>query len=87
VVPDIPLDRDHADAGNVNIPSVKVVALRETVHHTGIDRITIDELDLGEPNTFFEAGRRPNSGHHHQLDEFLAFYREFPSLRFFETIL
>lgn len=55
VVPDVPLHGSHTHTGDINVPVVKVVSLRHSVHHPGIDGIAVDDLDLGEPYALFEA--------------------------------
>ena len=86
VVPDIPLDSNHADRSNVDVPAVEVVPLGKAMHHPGVDSVAVHELNLGEPDALLEAGRGPDAGHHHQLDELLGLEGEFPALRLLQSI-
>ncbi len=86
VISDVPLDVYEADGGNIDVPPVEVVTLRQGVHNARVDGVAVHELNLGEPDALLEAGRGPDPGNHHELDELLAFYRQFPPLGFFQSI-
>lgn len=87
MIADIPLDGDHADRRNVDIPAVKVVPLGKGMHDASVDGVAVHELNLREPDPLFEPRRGPDPRHHHELDQLLGFQGEFSPLRLLEAVL
>lgn len=73
VASDVSLHMRDADSGNVDIPSVDIVPFWHGVQHADIDRISVDNLHLGESYPFFKSRGRGDTRYHHQLDQLSAF--------------
>lgn len=57
------------------------------MQYASINRISVYHLHLGEANSLLEAGRRGDSGHHHEFHEFLTLPRQLATLSLLEAIL
>ena len=73
VLPDIPPFGGDVYAGNVNVPSVDEVPLRQGIQYTSVDSVPIDDLHLGKPYSLLESRGRRDTRHHHQLYQFSTF--------------
>ena len=86
VMADVSLDRDDANASDIDIPAIDVVAFRNGIQDARVYGVGVDNFDFGESNALLEARRRADAGYHHELDQLLGLNGQLPALRLLETV-
>lgn len=55
VLSDRVLDLGDSHAGDIDVPAIDIVTLRQCVHHASINGIAVYNLNLGESNALFKS--------------------------------
>jgi hypothetical protein len=74
-------------ARNINIPSINGISLGDIHKKARLVRPAIDDLQLRKLDPLFIPGRCGDTRDHHELNQLLAFARQFLALRLLQPVL
>lgn len=80
------LDRRGPDRSYIHIPAIYRLPIRHIHKKALFVGSAVDDFHFREPNSLLITRGCRDSGHHHQLNQFLTFLGQFPSLCFFQAV-